>query len=182
LGAAPPAAPAETTRTATVTMAPSEAAVAPQDPVDPDTGVGGGPYYNLLARHSSKCVDVSDNSASDNAVVLQYSCNSGLSQQWRLQNAGDGYVRVLAQHSGKCLEVANNSTNDGGFVNQYRCTTGTNQQWLFQDRGDGYYRLQARHSGKCLDVTKASTANGVRLIQWTCGPLANQQFQRRVTS
>ncbi|MFE7835152.1 RICIN domain-containing protein [Streptomyces sp. NPDC057474] len=143
------------------------------------TGVGGGPYYNLVARHSTKCLDVSDNSAADNAFVLQWDCNRGLNQQWRLQDAGDGYVRVLAQHSGKCLDVANNSTTDGALVNQYRCGTGTNQQFQFQDQGNGYYRLMARHSGKCLDVKDASTANGARLIQWSCGTGTNQQFQRR---
>ncbi|MFD8654303.1 RICIN domain-containing protein [Streptomyces mirabilis] len=142
------------------------------------TGVGGGPYYNLIAQHSGKCLDITDNSAADDAIALQYTCNGGLNQQWRLQNAGDGYVRVLAQHSGKCLDVANASTADGAFVNQYHCTTGTNQQWRFEDHGGGYYRLVARHSGKCLDVANASTANGARLIQWTCGTGTNQQFQR----
>jgi len=93
------------------------------------SGVGGGPYYSLVARHSGKCLDITDNSAADSAVALQYTCTGGLNQQWRLQDTGDGYVRVLAQHSGKCLDVANNSTADGAFVNQYRCTTGTNQQW-----------------------------------------------------
>jgi hypothetical protein len=143
------------------------------------TGVGGGPYYNLVARHSARCLDVSDNSAADSAVIAQWDCNAGLNQQWRLEDAGDGYVRVLAQHSGKCLDVAGNSTADGAFVNQYHCGTGTNQQFQFQDQGGGYYRLMARHSGKCLDVANASTANGARLIQWPCGTGANQQFQRR---
>ncbi|MDX3129445.1 RICIN domain-containing protein [Streptomyces europaeiscabiei] len=143
------------------------------------TGAGGGPYYDLVARHSGKCLDVSDNSAADGAVALQYTCGGGLNQQWRLKDAGNGYVQILAQHSGKCLDVAGNSTADGAFVNQYRCTTGTNQQWQFQDQGGGYYRLVARHSGKCLDVKDASTTNGARLIQWPCGTGANQQFQRR---
>ncbi|MET7779815.1 RICIN domain-containing protein [Streptomyces sp. NPDC005388] len=142
------------------------------------TGVGGGPYHSVIARHSGKCLDVTDNSAADSAVALQYTCNGGLNQQWRLQDAGDGYVRVLAQHSGKCLDVANASTADGAYVNQYHCTTGTNQQWRFQDMGSGYYRLVARHSGKCLDVANASTADGTRLIQWPCGTGINQQFQR----
>ncbi|ELP66559.1 RICIN domain-containing protein [Streptomyces turgidiscabies] len=154
----------------------------PQVAIDTDagtvTGVGGGPYDNLVARHSGKCLDVSDNSASDSAIALQYTCGGGLNQQWRLQDAGGGYVRVLAQHSGKCLDVAGASTADGAFVNQYRCGTGTNQQWQFQDQGNGYYRVVARHSGKCLDVKDASTANGARLIQWTCGTGTNQQFQR----
>ncbi|WP_330327494.1 RICIN domain-containing protein [Streptomyces pseudovenezuelae] len=144
------------------------------------TGGGGGPYYDLVARHSGKCLDITDNSAADGAVALQYTCNGGLNQQWRLQDAGDGYVRLVAQHSGKCLDVSGGSTADGAFVNQYRCTTGTNQQWLFQDQGGGSYRLVARHSGKCLDVANASTANGARLIQWPCGTGTNQQFQRPV--
>ncbi|MFF7559798.1 RICIN domain-containing protein [Streptomyces pseudovenezuelae] len=144
------------------------------------TGVGGGPYYDLVARHSGKCLDITDNSAADGAVALQYTCNGGLNQQWRLQDAGEGYVRLVAQHSGKCLDVSGGSTADGAFVNQYRCTTGTNQQWLFQDQGGGSYRLVARHSGKCLDVANASTANGARLIQWPCGTGTNQQFQRPV--
>ncbi|MGJ5830606.1 RICIN domain-containing protein [Streptomyces ossamyceticus] len=143
------------------------------------TGVGGGPYYNLVARHSGKCLDITDNSAADSAIALQYTCGGGLNQQWRLQDAGGGYVRVLAQHSGKCLDVSGASTADGAFVNQYRCTTGTNQQWQFQDQGNGHHRLVARHSGKCLDVKDASTANGARLIQWTCGTGTNQQFERR---
>ncbi|MGW2572131.1 RICIN domain-containing protein [Streptomyces sp. NPDC001537] len=143
------------------------------------TGVGGGPYYNLVARHSGRCVDVSDNSAADSAVILQYDCNGGLNQQWRLTDAGSGYVQIVAEHSGKCLDVSNASTADGAYVNQYKCTTGTNQQWLFQDQGNGYYHLVARHSGKCLDVKDASAANGARLIQWPCGTGTNQQFQKR---
>ncbi|MGW2643043.1 RICIN domain-containing protein [Streptomyces sp. NPDC001348] len=143
------------------------------------TGVGGGPYYNLVARHSGRCVDVSDNSAADSAVILQYDCNGGLNQQWRLTDVGGGYVQIVAEHSGKCLDVSNASTADGAYVNQYKCTTGTNQQWLFQDQGNGYYHLVARHSGKCLDVKDASAANGARLIQWPCGTGTNQQFQQR---
>ena len=143
------------------------------------TGVGGGPYYNLVARHSGKCVDVSSNSAADGATVLQYGCRGGLNQQWRLTATSGGYVQVIAQHSGKCLDVSDASTADGATVLQYRCGSGTNQQWSFQDQGNGYYRLVARHSGKCLDVSDASTADGARLIQWTCGTGTNQQFARR---
>ena len=143
------------------------------------TGVGGGPYYNLAARHSGKCVDVTSNSAADGATVLQYTCGSGLNQQWRLTDAGGGYVKVIAQHSGKCLDVSGASTADNATVLQYKCGSGTNQQWTFQDQGNGYYRLVARHSGKCLDVSDSSTANGAKLIQWSCGSGTNQQFARR---
>jgi hypothetical protein len=139
-------------------------------------GVGGGPYYNLVARHSDKCVDVQDNSAADNGHVVQFACNGGLNQQWRLEDAGGGYYRILAQHSGKCLDVEGGSTAKA-FVNQYKCGSGQNQQWKFEDQGNGYYRLVARHSGLCLDVPKGS-AEDVRLIQYKCGTGTNQQFKR----
>ncbi|MBD0734867.1 beta-xylosidase [Streptomyces sp. CBMA29] len=141
------------------------------------TGVAGGPYDNLVARHSGKCLDVSDNSAADSATVVQWTCGAGLNQQWRMTSTGGGYVSVIAQHSGKCLDVSNASTVAGAFVNQYYCNGGANQQWLVQDQGNGYVRLQARHSGQCLDVSGAAASDGARLIQWTCGGGANQQFR-----
>ncbi|MEJ8672952.1 RICIN domain-containing protein [Streptomyces sp. MS1.AVA.1] len=154
----------------------------PQVSIDSEAGtvkgVGGGPYYNLVARHSAKCVDISENSSNDSVLALQYTCTGGLNQQWRLKDAGNGYVNVIAQHSGKCLEVGGAYLNDGAAVKQYRCTNGANQQWQFQDQGNSHYRLVARHSGKCLDVTNASTANGARLTQYTCGSGGNQQFKR----
>ncbi|MER7483566.1 RICIN domain-containing protein [Streptomyces sp. NPDC126510] len=144
------------------------------------TGVGGGPYYNFVAQHSSRCIDVKDNSAADSYDVVQYDCNGGLNQQWRLKATDSGYVQIIAEHSGKCLDVANGSNDPGAYVQQYRCTTGTNQQWLLEDQGNGTYHLKSRDSNLCLDVANGSTANGARLIQWTCGATAaNQQFQRR---
>lgn len=158
----------------------------PQISLDTDTGavdgVGGDARHSLAARHSGKCVDVSGNSAADGAEVVQQSCDQGLNQQWRFEDAGGGYVRVLAQHSGKCLDVADESTADGATVHQYRCTSGANQQWRFEERGDATYRLVARHSDKCLAVAGQSTADGARLVQETCGDGASQQFERRTTA
>ncbi|MFG2769832.1 RICIN domain-containing protein [Streptomyces sp. NPDC048350] len=141
-------------------------------------GVGGGPYYRLVARHSGKCADISEASSNNSAVALQYTCTGGLNQQWRTKEAGNGYVSLIAQHSGKCLEVGGALTTDGAAVKQYPCNGATHQQWQFQDQGNGHYRLVARHSGKCLDVASAFVDNGARLIQYTCGSATNQQFQR----
>ncbi|MCX5263124.1 RICIN domain-containing protein [Streptomyces sp. NBC_00199] len=141
------------------------------------TGVGGGPYYDFVARHSNRCLDVKDNSAADSYDVVQYDCIGGLNQQWRLKDAGGGYVQIIAEHSGKCLDVANGSSTAGAYVQQYHCTTGPNQQWLLENQGNGYYHLVARHSRLCLDVANGSTANGARLVQWTCSATAaNQQL------
>ena len=138
-----------------------------------------GTYVNLVARHSGKCADVADASTADNAEAVQYTCGSGLNQQWWLKDLGTGYVQIEARHSAKCLDVASASTSDSAKVIQYPCGGGTNQQWQVQDAGSGYVKLVARHSGKCLDVTSASTADSTRLVQYTCGSGTNQQWQRK---
>lgn len=143
------------------------------------TGVGGGPYSRFVARHSGKCLDVSDNSAVNGAALLQWTCGGNLNQVYRFVDAGGGYVRIVAQHSGKCLDVSDESTADNAKVVQWRCGAGTNQQFLRQAQPDGSVRLVARHSGKCLDVANGSSANGTRLIQFTCGASAYQRFDER---
>ena len=57
--------------------------------------------YELVARHSGKCLDVSGVSMDDGAPVIQWTCNGGLNQRWTLQPASDGYYNLVAGHSGK---------------------------------------------------------------------------------
>lgn len=45
------------------------------------TGVGGGPYYNLVARHSGKCLDMKDASTANGARIIQWPCGTGSNQQ-----------------------------------------------------------------------------------------------------
>jgi alpha-L-fucosidase len=139
-------------------------------------------YVSLIARHSGKAADVSNNSTADGAAVVQWTNNGGRNQQWQFQDAGGGYFRVVNRNSGKCLDVEGLSTADGAHVVQWACGTGTNQQWSLVDVGGGYARLVARHSGKCLDVDAGSTGDGALIIQWSCGTGTNQQWERRPAS
>ncbi|WP_433730376.1 RICIN domain-containing protein [Actinoplanes sp. CA-051413] len=150
--------------------------------IDTAAGTVAGPagsWSTVVARHSGKCVDVVGGSTADLAEAIQYTCGTGLNQQWHRRDLGNGYVQLEARHSGKCLDVADASTADNARVVQYTCGAGTNQQWQVQDAGGGYYRLVARHSGRCLDVISGGTADGVRLIQYACGTGANQQWLSR---
>jgi len=141
------------------------------------TPVGSG-YDRITVRHSGKCLDVRNGSSSDSAAVIQYDCNSGHNQQWRIQSIGGGWVQIVARHSGKCLDVNSVSTENGATLLQYTCGSGHNQQWRLQDAGDGYLRLVARHSGKCADVPDSSQNDNVQLQQYSCWNGANQQFAR----
>ncbi|NJP91775.1 family 43 glycosylhydrolase [Nonomuraea sp. FMUSA5-5] len=139
------------------------------------TGTG---YDRLTVRHSGKCADVRNGSTANLAPVIQYDCNGGTNQQWRVQSISGGHVQIIARNSAKCLDVNGNSTADGAALQQYSCGTGTNQQWTLQDAGGGYVRLVARHSGKCADLPGSSTANDVQLKQYPCNGGQNQQFTR----
>src|SRR5687767_12245209 len=86
-------------------------------------------YYKIVARHSSKVLDVSGVSTADGANVQQWTDTGGTNQQWRIVDVGSGYYKFVARHSGKVLDVASVSTADGANVQQWTDTGGTNQQW-----------------------------------------------------
>jgi hypothetical protein len=80
-------------------------------------------------QYSGKCLDVASASTADGANIIQYTCQSGATnQQWRMQ-AGGSYFQLVARHSGKCLDVLGAGTGDGVDIDQYTCNSGTNQQW-----------------------------------------------------
>ena len=134
--------------------------------------------YQLVASHSQKCLDVPGWSLTDGVPVIQWTCNGGDNQTWRLEAASDGYSHLVARHSGKCLDVSGLSTEDGAEIIQWPCHSGENQQWRVELGTEGY-QLVARHSGKCLDVAGGSTNDGGSVIQWSCHGGANQTWLLR---
>ena len=140
---------------------------------------GGGPssgVYQLVARHSGKCLAVSGSSLDDAAPVIQWTCHGGDNQRWRVEAAVDGSYRLTATHSGKSLDVDGAATGDAATVIQYAPHAGDNQKWTIEAVGAGYYRLLARHSGKALDVPAMSMENGAGVIQYAPNGGANQQW------
>ena len=85
--------------------------------------------YELVASHSQKCLDVPEWSLNDGMPVVQWACNGGDNQSWRVEATSDGYSRLIAQHSGKCLDVSGESTEDRAEIIQWQCHGGENQQW-----------------------------------------------------
>jgi arabinan endo-1,5-alpha-L-arabinosidase len=77
--------------------------------------------------HSGKCLDVYHASVSVGANVDQWTCNSGLNQDWVVTGNRDaGWVNY---NSGLCLDVYQRSTSNGANVDQWTCNGGSNQLW-----------------------------------------------------
>ena len=137
-------------------------------------------YYQLVARHSGKALDINGVSTADGAAVVQWTAGTGFNQQFQFVDSGGGFYRLRARHSGKVVEVQAGSTANGATVRQWGDTNGTNQQFQAVDTDGGYVKLVNRASGKPLDVWERSTANGARVSQYSDTGATNQQWQLRV--
>ena len=136
-------------------------------------------YYEIVARHSGKCLDVEGESMASGARVIQFVCGGWANQQWQIIPVGGGYNKIVARHSGKVLDVQGGGVTNGTPVWQWDENGTLAQQWQIIDVGGGYVRIMARHSGKALDVSGASTADGAQIHQWDYVGIANQQWLLR---
>ena len=134
--------------------------------------------YQIVAKHSQKCVDVSGISRDNGARVHQWACHGGGNQQWQVESTWDGY-RIRAMHSRKCLDVRDISYDNGALMQQWDCGWGGNQRFYIERQSDGYYRIRPTHSGKVVEVGGKSTANGANVKQWHWWGGASQRFAFR---
>jgi hypothetical protein len=147
----------------------------PEVTLDTATGTvtGNNATYNtLIARHSSKCADVTSQSLWAGAQIKQYTCNSGNNQKYWFKSVAGGYYQLMVRSSSLCVQ------ENAGTVTQENCgSSATNQQWSLTTTGS-YVKVVSRASGKCLDVNGASTADSATVITYTCGSGTNQQWTR----
>ncbi|MET9071627.1 RICIN domain-containing protein [Streptomyces sp. NPDC004232] len=130
-------------------------------------------YHTLIARHSSKCADVPNQSLWQGVAVSQYTCNGGTNQKWWFKDLGNGYYSLLGRGSSLCLQESASN------VTQENCIGATAQQWSVVTTGS-YVNIKARTTGECLDVSGASTADSAALITYTCNGGTNQQWTRGI--
>ncbi|RKH08954.1 chitinase [Corallococcus sp. CA053C] len=142
-------------------------------------GTGTTGAYRLVNKASGRCVDISGPSTADGAIIHQWTCHTGPSQQWTMEATDSGYYRFVSRYSGKALDVKDVSTTDGAGLQQWSYSGGANQQFKPVALGNGYHRLEARHSGKVLDVTGClgGSGDGTLLQQWTWSNNDCQQFR-----
>jgi hypothetical protein len=139
--------------------------------------VGSGPtfsgYYQLLAKHSGKALDIAKASTVNGADAFQYTKSTGSNQQFSIESVGSGYYKIVARHSGKVLAVTSSTSN----VEQYTYSGTAMQQWKVELTSDGYYKIINRSTGKSLDVAGASTLNEARILQFTYTGASNQKWK-----
>ncbi|PAZ09467.1 hydrolase [Streptomyces sp. SA15] len=123
--------------------------------------------YRIVNRHSGKCLDVSGASGADGADVIQWTCNGGTNQQWRIEDLGNDTSRLVNVRSGKALDVDACGTADGTNIQQWSWLNNNCQKYRMPvtDQG-GWVRLTNVNSGKVADVPGCGTADGSAVRQW----------------
>ena len=134
-----------------------------------------GVNYRLVAAHSGKAADINGASTAPGALLIQWSANGGLNQQFDFLDSGGGFFRIRSRLSGLVLQVAGSGT--GADVSQQPDSNNASQQWRVVDQGGGVVSLVNRQSNLAMDVWQASTADGARISQWTVTGNTNQRFQ-----
>ncbi|WP_189215719.1 MULTISPECIES: RICIN domain-containing protein [Streptomyces] len=129
-------------------------------------------YHTLVARHSSRCADVTSQSQWAGAQVKQYDCNGGGNQRFWFRSVGGGHHQLVARHSSLCLR------ENAADVTQENCdASAAAQQWTVTSTG-GYVTVRSRATGECLDVNGGSTADSAAIITYACNGATNQQWTR----
>ncbi|MFF1822992.1 RICIN domain-containing protein [Kribbella sp. NPDC058245] len=145
--------------------------------------------YELVARHSRRCLQVKGAGQADETPFEQSTCAGALEQRFRLaQVAGTEQFMLHPNHvdgagldgRSRCLDVSDESTAEDAPLVQYACFGNAYQQFALEPvdgaTGDNLVRLRMANSGKCVGVRGASTTDGAVIAQQTCGAAASQQW------
>ncbi|MCI3278366.1 family 43 glycosylhydrolase [Streptomyces cylindrosporus] len=123
--------------------------------------------YELVNRHSGKCLDEFAGDPADGADVIQYTCKGTANQLWTFSDPGDETNRVTNAATGKVLDVSNCGTADGTNIQQWSWLDNKCQRWQLVYTLTDYVRLVNVNSGKVADVANCNTADGTDVRQWT---------------
>ncbi|MGW9453377.1 RICIN domain-containing protein [Streptomyces sp. NPDC055632] len=88
--------------------------------------------FEIVAKHSSKCLDVAGWGTHDGARIIQWPCHGGNNQKWYLERRADNQWQIRSLHSGKCLDAHNPAMTappQNTYLQQWTCLGGKNQAW-----------------------------------------------------
>lgn len=134
--------------------------------------------YEVINRHSGKCVNVAHGSSSAGAWIQQFHCDGTGASRFLLFRNAAGYYEIQNESSAKCVDVENLGAYNGARTQQYFCNGSETQQWKQVSQDNGYFKLVNRFSGRCLDVPGGSQADWLILNVWDCvGNAPEQEFR-----
>jgi hypothetical protein len=123
----------------------------------------------LTVQSANLCLAVAAGATTTGAHVLQWTCNGGAEQDWRIRSRGAGRYEIRNDNSKMCLAIGSGSKENAAHVLQWTCRDATlDQAWQLSKDAKGNTQLKNVNSGQCLAIGGGSKENGEHAIQWPC--------------
>lgn len=145
-----------------------------------DVASDGGPVvglpYNIIAKHSGKCMTVLANLPLDGNEIIQVACSNADSQRYRLEAAANGTFIIVNDSWNKCARV---DISDSATVNHLQigtCDGSAAQSYtVIPVNVAGGYTI--KNGAQCMEVDGASTADLPNILAANCDGAANQIWE-----
>lgn len=129
-------------------------------------------YYSVVNRATGNSLTIENASRADNAqVTVAATDSSDKSQQWLLENLGDGSFKMVNRDSGKVLNLVEGAGSPGVALRQSVFMPSLAYTVTFTDPDHGWHHLKLNGSGNVVE----ESANGVHMA--TAGGIDNQQWK-----
>lgn len=140
-------------------------------------------YYNIVAEHSGKALEVKGGAGQKEVYVQQNKLNtSSNAQKWYFRNAGDGYY-YLCSALETYMDIRYGSTADGTPIWMYDCNGSAAQKWKLVESSyrpleNGTYSIANRsNTNYVVDIASMGISDGsnVQLEKWA--DRASQRYE-----
>ncbi len=147
----------------------------------------GNGYYQIIAQHSGKSLNVSNNGMIEGTNVEQYTINNSNAQKWIIKENEDGSYSIISKLNELCMDITGGKSENGANIELNKENGNNSQKFIFEkvekpvcDKiiEDGIYKIStALNSNMFLDITDGSYQNGARLQLWGKNVLQQQKFE-----
>ena len=148
------------------------ASPAPARTPSPQTVYSGPGRYEIENVASGKVLDLN---RQDQRTIVQWPRNHSQSQQWDIEDAGNGYVYVKSALTGLAMDIDGGRARDGARIITSQASGSDSQLWKIEGKG-GERRFTSRLSIS-LDLPHGSRDDGVEYQVWSGAGQDNQRFR-----
>jgi hypothetical protein len=133
-------------------------------------------YYKIkVVNNPLFCLSAASTTLSNGINVEMYN-GSGTSQQWRIDDLGDGYVKIASRLNNNYVLDCSATPINGTNVQLWNYVGNTRQQWLLTEIGGGAYKITVRANATYGLDCSTTPANDVNVQMWTYGGGSRQQW------
>jgi hypothetical protein len=140
---------------------------------NPQAVYAGPGRYEIENVASGKVLDLN---RQDQRTLVQWSRSHARSQQWDIEDAGNGYIYIKSAETGLAVDIDGGRARDGARVITSSPAGRDSQLWKIEGHHEGEVRFTSR-LGIALDLPHGLHDDGVEYQVWSGAGQDNQRFR-----